>query len=164
MEFWGHWSLTLNVRLVVIVDFSPIIWLWKYYCDGTMLQGLEFCGALVGGHDFGFTVTEECLILTDWYAIGPPERQMRKPDRERAKFEQFKRSDFFDWTTKLPTLVGVAEGCELVAFWKGRHCRFYVGLLIVMVWKVIECLNTWRWIGVEIYAILIDNWSKRRRY
>ena len=81
-----------------------------------MVQELEFCGALVGGNDFGFTVNEGCFILTDLFPCNLDTRATDEKTRERAKFEQFKRSAFFDCTTKLTTLEGVTTGCELVEF------------------------------------------------
>ena len=64
-----------------------------------MLQVFEFCGAFIGGHDFGFTETEGIFISTDlspcnWDAISEDEKT-----RERAKFEKFKRSALFHCTT-----------------------------------------------------------------
>ena len=119
--FWGLWRRPLNGCIAVILDFSPIVCFWDYDFMGAMIRGLEFCGALVGCHDFLFTGTEGFLILTDlfpwnWSAIAVDEKT-----RERGKFEQFKRSAFFDCNTKLITPIGVAEGCKLVAFWRGRR-------------------------------------------
>ena len=64
---WGPWSLPLNVCLVVVVYLSPSKLFWNSDVVGTMLQVLEFSGALAGGHDFGFTGTEGGLILMDWF-------------------------------------------------------------------------------------------------
>ena len=106
----------MNGCLVVILDFSPKISFWYSDVVGTMLEGLEFCGAFVGGHDFGFRGNEGCLILTYLFPCNWSDRAIDEKTRETLKFEQFKRSAFFDCTTKLTTPVGIAENCELMAF------------------------------------------------
>ena len=79
-----------------------------------MLQGLEFCAALVGSYDFGFTGTEVCLILADRFSCNGAPRAVDEKTIERENFEQLNRSAFFDCTTKLTTTAGVVEVCELV--------------------------------------------------
>ena len=53
----GHGRLLLNGCLVVVVYIFSIVCFWNFNAIGAMLKRLEFCGALFGGHDFGFTVT-----------------------------------------------------------------------------------------------------------
>ena len=112
--FWGHSSRPLNSRFVIIVDFIPSVCLYNPYIVGMMFQGLEFFFSFVSGHDLGFIGTEGCLILTDLFPYNWAAREEDEKTRERAKFEQFKRSAFFDCTTKLTTPAGVTEGCELL--------------------------------------------------
>ena len=88
---------------------------WITGIVGNILQVLEFSGALIGGRDFGFTVTEVCLILTNLFPCNWATRAAYERTGETAKFEQFERSALFNRTTKLTTPVGVSEGCELVA-------------------------------------------------
>ena len=120
-----------------------------------MLKGFQFGGALIGGNYFGLTRTEGWLALTDWFPCNWDARSAYEKTRERAKFEQFEKSDLFDCTTKLTTIVGVTEGCELVEFWQGRHRWFYVGLFIMIMWEMVEWLYCWRGLWVEVYAVLI---------
>ena len=81
-----------------------------------MIQGLKFGCALVGFHDFGSTGTEDHLILIDLFPCNWAARAAHEKNREREKFEQFKRSALFSRNIELTTLVGVTEGCELVVF------------------------------------------------
>ena len=120
-----------------------------------MFQWLEFFGALVDDHYFGFTETKECLVSTDGFPCNWGSRAVDEKFRERAQFEQFKRSALFDCTTELITLAGILEGCEFVAFLWGRSCRFFVCLLIVMMWEMVEGLYCWGLIWVERYFICI---------
>ena len=94
---------------------SPSVCLWNSYVTGTMLQALDFFGTFVGGHDSIFTRTEVCLILTYLFTCNWAAGAADEKTREKAKFEQFKRSAFFDCTAKLTTPAGIAEGFELVA-------------------------------------------------
>ena len=50
-----------------------------------MLQGLEFCGALVGGHNFEFTGTEGCLFLADEFPCNWSARAADEKTRERER-------------------------------------------------------------------------------
>ena len=80
-----------------------------------MFQELYFCGAFVDCQNFGFTGTGY-LILTDLFPCNMAARVENEKTREREKFEQLKKSAFFDCTAKLTTPVGVTEVCELVEF------------------------------------------------
>ena len=105
--FWGHSSRPLNSRFVIIVDFIPSVCLYNPYIVGMMFQGLEFFCSFVSGHDLGFIGTEGCLILTDLFPYNWAAREEDEKTRERAKFEQFKRSAFLGCTNKLNTPAGI---------------------------------------------------------
>ena len=82
--FWSHWSRLLNGRLVVVVYYRPSVCFRNSDIVGTMIQLLKFCGKPVDGHDFDFIVTKVIWFWRiDFHAIGIPERQMRKPDKDR---------------------------------------------------------------------------------
>ena len=70
-----------------------------------------------------------------------------------AKFEKFKGSAVRNCITKLTTPACVAESCEEVAFGNGRRSSTHVGLLVVMIWEVIERLKGDRSIGLKGDAI-----------
>ena len=71
--------------------------------------------------------------------MGPPEKQMRKPERE--KIEKFQRPVIIDCATKLTTPGIITEICQLVAFRRVSWGGFSVSFFVVMMGKVIEGLN-----------------------
>ena len=98
----------MNGCLVVVVDFGSSVCFWNTYVVGTMLQVLELFDELFVGYDFCFTGTEGYLVFTDRFPCNWAARAADDKIRERAEFEQFKRSAFLSFTTKLKTPEGIA--------------------------------------------------------
>ena len=74
----------MNGYLVVVVYFGPGLCFWNDNVVGTMIQVLKLYGAIVGGHDFGFTGTEGSLVLIDGFTCNWSIITADDKTRERA--------------------------------------------------------------------------------
>ena len=83
-------SAYLMATLLSLYIFSPSVCFWNDDVVGVMIQVLGLCGALVGGHNFGFTGTEGCLVFTDGLPCNRAARAADDKTRQRAEFEHMR--------------------------------------------------------------------------
>ena len=95
------------------------------------------------------------MVVTDRFPCDRAARAEDEKTRERAEFKEFEGSAFFDCTSELTTPVGVTEGRELVEFLQGRNRCFCVGLFIMMMGGVVECLDCRQRLRVKGYSVFI---------
>ena len=137
-DFWIHWSRPLNGCLVVVVYFNPRLCLCNPDVIWNMLQVLEFCGALVGGHDFGFTGTEGCLIFMDWFPCNWATRSADKKTREKWNLNI---SRGVPSPTALPNLTPQQVLQKAVSWWHSYGEGAVASLYVSLSWWCGRCLN-----------------------
>lgn len=105
----------LDAGLAVIVDGGAGRTFSHAEVVGDMLDGLECLDTLVGSFDFGLAGAESRLILADGdrHAIGPPERQTRRPESER----NLNSSSGVPSLTALPNWPPQQASLEAVSSW-----------------------------------------------
>ena len=96
------------------------------------------------------------MILVDRFPCNRATRAEDEKTWERAEYEKFKWSAILSCATKLTTPVSIVVGRKLVVFWRRRSCCLCIGLSIIVMGKVIECLDCGLGFGMEWYNVFIS--------
>ena len=113
----------------------------------------EFSGAFVGSHDLSFARALGGLLLTYCLPCDGTATAADEESRERPILKKFKWGTVGDCVDELATPVSDAECGKLVDFRQRRRSCVGVSLFVMMVWEVIESLESVGCVGMEGYAV-----------
>ena len=139
----------VDSALVVVVDGRGTLDVGHAEVGGAVAEVDELADALVCRDDFGLARAEGRLVLADGLPGDGAATAADDEAAEGAVLEEFEGSAIGDRVAELAAPARVAEGGKAMAVGGGGGGGVLVGLLVMVVWKVVESLEGVGGIAVE---------------